>query len=91
MSVEKYRTEALKRLVFIHWYTFAEPSFLSGTTQLPKDLSYAMLTILKEEIAGGKIDSEFVFFLIYYLNIMDAYWLSLGETRIHDLILYYLP
>ena len=65
--------EATKRLVFLWWYSVAEPSYLSGIGRFPDDLSKQTVAMLRSVAAAG-IDEEFKRMLAWYYTITDWYF-----------------
>ncbi|TXF79588.1 hypothetical protein [Chryseobacterium sp.] len=60
--------EALKRGLFIQWYSLAEPLWLSGISELSKDSEQKIISILNDKILAGKVDNELKWMLEYYLD-----------------------
>lgn len=63
--------EALKRAVFIKWYEYAEPSFLSGINNLPNHISSKVFEELKSKIENRHLDFELQWMLHFYVEIAD--------------------
>ncbi|WP_149867197.1 hypothetical protein [Solirubrum puertoriconensis] len=61
--------EALKRALFIQWYSLAEPSCFTGIGLLDAEAELLVLTQLDALLQTGTADAELVTMLQYY-----AYW-----------------
>lgn len=68
VNLAKYDVEALKRSLFIHWYSFSEPNYLSGIPQLSEKKEKELLEILEEKIINNELDAESNWMLNYYSN-----------------------
>lgn len=58
--------EALKRLVFLNWYMYTEPSIYTGINELDEVVVAASYLWLDRYIIEGKLDQEFTWMLSYY-------------------------
>ncbi|UOQ76386.1 hypothetical protein MUN84_17780 [Hymenobacter sp. 5516J-16] len=58
--------EALKRLVFLNWYMYAEPSIYTEINELDEVVVAASYLWLDRYIMEGKLDQEFTWMLSYY-------------------------
>lgn len=63
--------EALKRALFIQWYSMADPSFSSGIGLLLPEAELHVLTRLNHLLQNGAADAELTEMLTYYA---DANW-----------------
>ena len=61
--------EALKRAVFLAWYSFAEPSWLTGLGDLPDYKVRSLMQTLDATLAGGS-DTELIEMLKYYIGVI---------------------
>ena len=59
--------EALKRGLFIQWYTLTEPSYLTGILGLEVKEERKIITELKKRIDQKEADEELLYMLNYYL------------------------
>lgn len=59
--------EALKRAVFIQWYSISEPDFNTGIPQLDPETESEVLSNVYYFIENGLMDDEFIWMLNYYL------------------------
>ena len=60
--------EALKRGLFIQWYAWTEPSWLTGIGLLDNLAMIKIITIINDKIISNTIDAELKWMLNYYLN-----------------------
>jgi hypothetical protein len=63
---EDVKTEALKRMVFLNWYYMAEPTMLTGMTELDDDAMTSSYRLLNNVIKADKLDAEFTWMLAFY-------------------------
>ena len=64
----KEQDEALKRGLFIQWYSMTEPSYISGIDQLDEEAEHNIIDALEEKIQNNTLDSELNWMLNYYAN-----------------------
>ncbi|MEL1244430.1 hypothetical protein AAEO56_09175 [Flavobacterium sp. DGU11] len=60
--------EALKRAVFLMWYSRVEPAFLSGINELDLDSVSKTMESLNDCLKNSIIDSELEWMINYYSN-----------------------
>ena len=65
--------EALKRGLFIQWYSMTEPSFLTGIGDLDKGARFTIIEILNRKIENDDLDLELEWMLNYYSNFPWAF------------------
>ncbi len=68
--------EALKRGLFIQWYSLTEPNYLTGISELDEKAEWKIITSLNRHIDQKTIDSELTWMLNYYLSwdwVFDQY------------------
>ncbi len=65
--------EALKRAVFLYWYSFSEPHELSGIPALDNDLAQEVLGLVDTMLQRGECDAELTWMLPFYYSIADFY------------------
>ena len=73
--------EALKRGLFIQWYSLAEPNYLTGIPELDEESELKIVEALNNKILNGTIDEELHWMLDYYLGwdwIFEKYTDSKG-------------
>jgi hypothetical protein len=58
--------EALKRAVFLAWYSFKAPSIDSGIAELPESSVRDVMQVLDSAISGARTDSELRSMLAWY-------------------------
>jgi len=75
--------EALKRALFLAWYSQAEPSELSGLYLLDRGLWVEVLHMLEDLAARDELDDELKWMLPYYYMIADWY-LSSGFDAVEN-------
>ncbi|WP_417372254.1 hypothetical protein [Gelidibacter japonicus] len=60
--------EALKRGLFIQWYSITEPNYVTGINKLDEKSERKIITDLKTRIDQNEADKELIWMLNYYLN-----------------------
>jgi len=60
--------EALKRGLFIQWYAWTEPSWLTGIGLLDNLAMTKIISIINDKIISNTIDAELKWMLNYYVN-----------------------
>jgi hypothetical protein len=73
--------EALKRAVFIAWYSFKEPSFESGIAELPESAVRDLMDSLDRAIAGERTDDELRWMLAWYQDLFGYVFEHFGPVR----------
>ena len=81
-DVEKL--EILKRLTFLNWYSFTEPSFFTGIEDLDKSIIFKSYSILDDYLTTHKIDRELRFMLSHYSSFEWAI-LEFSEGKLNEL------
>ena len=66
LKFAKTNDEALKRALFIHWYSISEPNYLSGIPELHLQRERNILQLLESRIANSSLDAELNWMLNYY-------------------------
>ena len=66
-------TEALKRALFLYWYSYSEPYELTGLYMLDKELSLDVLGKVNGIVKKNILDIEFKWMISYYYSIADFY------------------
>lgn len=61
-------SEALKRGLFLQWYAFIEPAFLSGVCDIDPRAEQRIINILNDRIGQNKVDPELYFMTSYYTS-----------------------
>jgi len=64
--------EALKRAVFLVWFSTMEPSPYSGISEFPEHHAREAMQVLEDRARTGALDEEFVLMLAWYQGIMSA-------------------
>ncbi len=65
--------EALKRSLFLFWYSFAEPHELSGVPELDTRLGQEVLGMVSDVLQKAEGDPELKWMLPFYYSIADFY------------------
>jgi hypothetical protein len=65
------RLEALKRAVFLVWYSAIEPPMLSGIAELPESAVRATLEALERACREGSVDDEMRWMVAWYHEVGD--------------------
>ena len=71
--------EALKRAIFLQWYSMSEPSYLTGIEEINYDNISIVLKNLKFRLDNEKVDSELLWMLNYYFGWDDIFDMYLNE------------
>lgn len=79
--------EALKRAVFIQWYSVSEPSSFTGIKDLSQESEKQAFIILEKIIMGNKIDTEFHSMLFHYKEVND---ITFTQFKDHQILKDYL-
>lgn len=67
-------TEALKRALFLQWYSVSEPFSYSGLLNLDTSAQEFNIAKLNELVSKSVLDSELNTMIIYYYTITDWYF-----------------
>ncbi len=73
--------EALKRAVFLAWYSFKEPSIDSGIAELPESSVRDVMQSLGSAISGRRADSELRLMLAWYHRQFGYVFEHYGPVR----------
>ena len=69
---DKYNNiEALKRAIFIQWYSYSEPSSFTGIFLLSEDDERLALQLLERAIIKKEMDAELISMLYHYKEVND--------------------
>lgn len=60
--------EALKRGLFIQWYSFVEPNYLTGISELNENAQEQIIKLIENKIQNNSLDNELKWMLNYYAN-----------------------
>lgn len=60
------KLEALKRLIFLNWYSFLEPPHFTGIEEIDVKSVFDSYAALNRYIIENKLDGEFTWMLKYY-------------------------
>lgn len=77
--------EALRRAIFLHWYSLAEPQELSGIPLLDKDLAREVLGLVDAMLHQGGDDAELRWMLPFYYSVADIYIDHFWPDQLEDL------
>ena len=75
------RLEALKRAVFLVWYSFLVPSVDSGISELSETLVRDMMRGLDQYLAAGNGDDELRYMLAWYRDTFEYPFEYFGSVR----------
>ncbi len=81
---DEIKLEALKRLIFLNWYSFVEPSCFKGIRELNEKIAFNSYAVLNDYIKQNKLDKEFTWMLSYY-SCWDSI-INFLENKFDDLI-----
>jgi hypothetical protein len=73
--------EALRRAVFLAWYSFKEPSIDSGIAELPESSVRDVMQVLDSAIATGRTDDELRWMLAWYDRRFGYVFEHFGPVR----------
>lgn len=73
--------EALKRALFIAWYSFHAPPTVSGIAELPESAIRRLLEALDDAIAAGRVDHELRSMLAWYDRQFGYVFEHFGPVR----------
>lgn len=65
--------EALKRAVFLQWYSISEPGCFTGLAEMDASAERRALELLDGLVARDELDEEFQWMAAYYFQITDFY------------------
>jgi len=68
VQLHKKEIEALKRCLFLYWYSTSEPSCFTGLTEFDNDKIQKILNTLNRRLSQGITDYELDWMLGYYSN-----------------------
>lgn len=68
VNLANVNDEALKRSLFIQWYTISEPNYLTGISELDIETEIQLCEILESKIQNNLLDSELNWMLNYYAS-----------------------
>lgn len=75
-AINENNVEALKRAIFIQWYSLSEPSCFSGIYELDENGEKQALDMLEKLVEEDKVDSEFESMLFHYNAVCDITFLK---------------
>ena len=81
LSIDADRAEALKRAVFLVWWSAIEPPPLSGIAELPERYSRETMHALEDVALCGALDDEFRAMLAWYHSILSVPFDLFGADR----------
>lgn len=83
-SAEEIKYEALKRLIFLNWYSVIEPNYFTGISDLNVKVIFNSYSILNDYIKTEKLDEELNWMLKFYSS-WDWAILNFSENRLSEL------
>ena len=83
-SNSEIKIEALKRLIFLNWYSVLEPSCFTGIENFDQSTMFKAYSILNDQLNENQLDSEFIWMLSYYSS-WDWIILSSSENKLTTL------
>jgi hypothetical protein len=81
---DETKLEILKRLIFLNWYSLAEPRYYTGIEDLDRSIIFDSYSILNDYLTDNKIDTEFKWMLSYYSS-WDYTILTFSEDKLNAL------
>ncbi|MFA6278285.1 MAG: hypothetical protein WC622_16165 [Pedobacter sp.] len=78
-SAIKY--EALKRIIFLNWYSLIEPDYFTGISNLNEKVIYKSYSIINDYIKNEKLDEELNWMMKFYSS-WDWAILNFSENRL---------
>ncbi len=76
---------ALKRAIFLYWYSFSEPQELSGIPALDKNLAQEVFGLANDMLQKGECDTELKWMLPFYYAVADFYLAGFGPDQFGNL------
>jgi hypothetical protein len=73
LGIRDSNIEALKRAVFLQWYSMSEPPCFSGVGDMKEEAECRVFQRLNDLIVEDQIDDELLWMLPYYYSITDYY------------------
>jgi len=83
--------EALKRMIFLQWYSVSEPLALSGLVGLSNEVQKNNIKVTENLIKDNFIDKEFKIMLLHYYAVSNWYFdsfaikLSIDKLDLKDM------
>jgi hypothetical protein len=84
-TVFEVQQEALKRLVFLNWYSLLEPSCFTGVDELEPGAMQGAFGLLNNYLVEGKLDEEFTWMLSFY-SCWEWIILHFAEPKLPQLV-----
>ena len=81
LASDEDRAEALKRAVFLVWWSAVEAPPLSGIAELPERYARQTMLALEEVAVSDELDDEFRIMLSWYHSILAAPFELFGADR----------
>jgi hypothetical protein len=85
-AIKHSDVEALKRAIFIQWYSLAEPEFNSGIGNLNENVRLQALDEVQRLVLRKEVDLEFAWMLNCYFHITEFF--VTPNERYQDLLKY---
>lgn len=60
--------EALKRALFLQWYSYSEPNYLTGLNDLDKTAEARVMDIVEDKLRNKSCDNELTWMFNYYAS-----------------------
>ena len=73
LAEESRSLEALKRAVFLQWYSLSEPSCFTGLFEIDDAAERRALALVNRLVEKGELDDEFRWMLPYHFQMTDYY------------------
>lgn len=83
-SASGIKYEALKRLIFLNWYSVIEPNYFTGISDLNEKVIFNSYSIINEYIKNEKMDNELNWMLQFY-SCWDWAILNFSENKLSEL------
>lgn len=82
LATNEKNIEALKRAIFLQWYSVSEPSCFTGIRDLSEEAEKESLELLSQLITQNNIDNEFNSMLFHYKEINDIPFIKFKNFQI---------
>lgn len=74
--------EALKRALFLQWFSVVEPPFLSGIAGLDKETQEKVMAELMRRVETNALDRELSAMVLWYYSLADWYFAPFDRARL---------
>jgi hypothetical protein len=76
--------EALKRALFLQWYTVSEPPCFTGLSDMDPQAEAIIFRLLEQMLTVGRLDNELAWMLPYYGGVTGWYFEAHAGPRLQE-------